>query len=85
MFSYYIELLDKPEYMLSSSEQAFIDLFPFLIIGALLAIIYLVVIFFEWLEKRAKKKKDKCHPCKNARRYACMGCPYAMKKEENHD
>lgn len=48
IFKYYIELLDKPKYALSTSEQTFVDFFPLAVIlvvtGIILAICGIVEI-----------------------------------------
>lgn len=46
IFEYYLELLEKPEYMLSTSEQFFIDIFPLVIlavVGVILIIVGIIV------------------------------------------
>lgn len=42
ILEYYLELLEKPEYMLSTSEQFFIDIFPFIIL-AVIGVIFIIV------------------------------------------
>lgn len=42
MIDYYMELINKPKYMLSTSEQLFVDVFPLIII-TLIAIIFIVI------------------------------------------
>lgn len=41
IFEYYFELLDKPKYMLSTTEQAFVDFFP---LAALLVITGIILV-----------------------------------------
>lgn len=35
MFDYYMELINKPKYMLSTSEQLFVDIFPLIVIAVI--------------------------------------------------
>lgn len=53
MFEYYSELISKPQYLLSESEKLFIDIFPFLCIAAVAAIICFIV----WIVRALKKWK----------------------------
>ena len=47
MFSYYFELLNKPEYQLSRSEKMFIDVFPLLCIAAIGIVLIIVGTIYE--------------------------------------
>lgn len=50
ILEYYLELLEKPEYMLSTSEQFFIDIFPLVIlavVGVILIIVRIIVDFIK--------------------------------------
>ncbi len=47
IFEYYLELLEKPEYMLSTSEQFFIDIFPLIILAVVGVIIIIMRIIVE--------------------------------------
>jgi len=42
MIDYYMELINKPKYMLSTSEQLFVDIFPLIII-AVIGIIFIII------------------------------------------
>lgn len=42
MIDYYMELINKPKYMLSTSEQLFVDIFPLIII-VIIAIVFIVI------------------------------------------
>lgn len=88
MFEHYLQLLDKPEWQLTTSDKMFIDVFPYLVMGAILILVfvirYVVVSVQAWYKKRYKKK----HPCKYCKRgHQCVGCPVKVvkDKEANHD
>lgn len=42
MFEYYIELCEKPKYLLTISEELFIEVFPFLCLAAIAAAVVVV-------------------------------------------
>lgn len=42
MIDYYMELINKPKYMLSTSEQLFVDVFP-LIVLVLIGIVFIII------------------------------------------
>lgn len=51
MLSYYMELISKPVYKLSTSEKLFVDIFPFLVLGAICAVVVIIC----WIVERVKK------------------------------
>lgn len=53
MFEYYFDLCNKPKYMLTISEELFIDIFPLLCIAAVAAIIILIA----WIVDAIKNHK----------------------------
>lgn len=88
MIEHYLHLLDKPEWQLTSSDKMFVDVFPYLVIGAVLILMfviwYVVAGVRAWWKKRYKKK----HPCKYCKRgHQCVGCPVKVvrDKEVIHD
>lgn len=56
-FTYYFELLDKPKYMLSSSEQMFLDVFEFVMIAVICAIILIIICVVCAIVDKFKKGK----------------------------
>lgn len=50
MFSYYMELINKPYYTLSYGERMYVDLFPYII----LAIILIVLFIFSCIKDKKK-------------------------------
>ncbi len=54
MFSYYIDLLGKPYYLLSQSERMFIDMFPLLFLGAVSLIVYIIAIIIDIAKNKRK-------------------------------
>ena len=51
MFQYYMELINKPKYLLSTSEQLFVEMFPLLILGAICLVIIIVCAIIEKIKK----------------------------------
>lgn len=54
IFDYYFELLDKPKYMLSESETAFIEFFPLVMLGVVCVVVCVVVWVIDLLKRRKK-------------------------------
>ena len=54
MINYYIELISRPYYTLSSGERMYVDLFPYIILAIILVII-LVITFISSCIKDKKK------------------------------
>lgn len=52
MFSYYFDLLNKPEYKLTVSEKMFVDAFPLLCILALAVLCYIVGFAIDMFKKK---------------------------------
>ena len=52
MFSYYWELLNKPEYLLTGSEKMFVDVFPLLLFAAIVAVICIAAWIWEKIRRR---------------------------------
>lgn len=52
IFDYYTELLNKPKYMLSAAESAFIELFPYIIIAGVLLIIIIITAIVDKIRKK---------------------------------
>ena len=51
IFEYYFDLLEKPKYMLSTSEQAFVDLFPLIVLLVVSAIVFIIACIVEIIKK----------------------------------
>lgn len=47
IFGYYFELLEKPKYMLSTTEQTFVDLFPLIVILVITIIVLIICCIVE--------------------------------------
>lgn len=47
ILEYYLELLEKPKYMLSTSEQSFVDFFPLLAILVVAVIVLIILCIVE--------------------------------------
>lgn len=54
MFSYYMELINKPYYTLSYGERMYVDLFPYIVLAIILVIIVIVAFIFECIKKKNK-------------------------------
>ena len=52
MFDYYIELVSKPEYLLSESERFFIDLFPLLLLGVICLVVMIISAIIEFIKRK---------------------------------
>lgn len=52
MFSYYFDLLNKPEYKLTVSEKMFLDAFPLLCILALAALCFIIGLVIDIFKKK---------------------------------
>lgn len=59
MIQYYIELLNKPRYMLTEAERMFIDAFPFLFVGAIVIAVYIVVIVCGIIREKRRKNAER--------------------------
>lgn len=56
MIQYYIELINKPRYMLTEAEKMYIDVFPYLLVGAVVLIIYAIITVVSIIHERRNKK-----------------------------
>lgn len=52
IFEYYLELLEKPKYMLSTTEQAFVDFFPLVVILVVTGIVLIICGIVEIVKNR---------------------------------
>lgn len=52
ILEYYLELLEKPKYMLSTSEQFFVDIFPLIILAVVGVILIIVGIIVDVIKNR---------------------------------
>lgn len=50
VFEYYLDLLDKPKYMLSTTEQAFVDFFPLAVILTVTGVILIICGIVEFIK-----------------------------------
>lgn len=47
-----MELISKPKYMLTTSEQLFVDIYPFLILGAICIVVIIIAFVVDIVKKK---------------------------------